>query len=67
MIIIDLEGIDFSPLLREGCEFYKANIYIKIATKLFVGADLTDMEYRIMEEARDFCIAESVKNEITFK
>ena len=72
MIIIDIDCIDFTPIFTDGCQdidgiMCRGNKFAKIATKLFLGADLSTYEKEMMENARDFCISESVKDEIRFK
>lgn len=72
MIIIDLDTVDFTPLLREGDEEIemlrlRANKFIRAALKLYLHGDISFSEIEMLESARDFCISEVMKDEIRFK
>ena len=72
MIIIDLDTVDFTPLLREGEEEVemlklRANKFVKIALKLYMGCPVSGSEIEQLQTARDFCISEVMKDEIRFK
>lgn len=72
MIYIDLDEIDFVPLLMEGFMDLEPSVsmgakFAKIASKLYLGCDLTIYETQLMNGVRDYCIREAAKNEIRFR
>lgn len=72
MITIDIDEVDLTPLITEGIFELESLIprgscYARIAIKLFLNISLKPHEIEIMNSLRDYCISESVKDEIKFK